>query len=193
MQISAISNRNTSSQHSSVVCACKTRNFEPELQVSIGPRPHLSFVHAKTARFAPEILVSMCPSTDLLFLHAKQGILDQNYKSLWVPDLTCRLCMQNSAICTRTTSLCGSQTSPVFLCMKKSPICTRNTSLYGSQHSSVVFARKTRNFGPELQVSMGPRPHLSFVHAKQRDLHQNYKSLWVPDVTCRFVHEKQLA
>ena len=30
----------------------------------------------------------MCPSPHLWFLHAKQRILDQNYKSLWVPDLT---------------------------------------------------------------------------------------------------------
>ena len=32
-----------------------------------------------------------------------------------------------------------------------------------------------------------------FVHAKQRDLHQIYKSLWVPELTCRFVHAKQRA
>ena len=38
---------------------------------------------------------------------------------------------------------------------------------------------------------MGPSPHLWFFHAKQRLLEQNYKSLWVPDLTCRFVHTKQ--
>ena len=40
-------------------------------------------------------------------------------------------------------------------------------------------------------VSMGPSPYLWFLHAKQRLLEQNYKSLWVPDLTCRFVHAKQ--
>ena len=38
---------------------------------------------------------------------------------------------------------------------------------------------------------MGPIPHLWFLQAKQRLLDQNYKSLWVPDLTCRFVHAKQ--
>ena len=38
---------------------------------------------------------------------------------------------------------------------------------------------------------MGPSPHLWFLQAKQRLLDQNYKSLWVPDLTCRFVHAKQ--
>ena len=32
-----------------------------------------------------------------------------------------------------------------------------------------------------------------FVHAKHREWQQNYKSLWVPDLTCRFVHAKQRA
>ena len=52
------------------------------------------------------------------------------------------------------------------------------------QPSSVVFACKTAHFGPEFQVSMGPSPHQRFLHAKQRVLAQNYKSLWVPDLTC---------
>ena len=43
----------------------------------------------------------------------------------------------------------------------------------------------------ELLVSMGPSPHLWFLHAKQRLLDQNNKCLRVPDKTCRFVHGKQ--
>ena len=38
---------------------------------------------------------------------------------------------------------------------------------------------------------MGPSPPLWFLQAKQRLLDQNYKTLWVPDLTCRFVHAKQ--
>ena len=75
--------------------------------------------------------------------------------------------------------------------MQSSVISTRITSLYWSQPSCVVFARKTGNFGPELQVSIGPRHHLRFVHAKQRDLHQNYKSILVPALICGFIHAKQ--
>ena len=42
------------------------------------------------------------------------------------------------------------------------------TLVYWSQPSSVVFACKTATLGPELQVSIGPRPHLWFLHSKQR-------------------------
>ena len=38
---------------------------------------------------------------------------------------------------------------------------------------------------------MGRSPRLSFLEAKQRLLDQNNKSLWVPDMTCRFVHAKR--
>ena len=157
----------------------------------MGPRPHLSFCACKTEWLAPELLVSMAPS--LLF-----GFL-----------------MQNGHFWTRITSLYGYQTSPVVLCMQYSVISTRITSLYGSQPSSVVFAHKRVTFGPELQVSMGTRPHLSFcvcntvwlvpellvsmgpsphplfLHSKERLLAQNYKSLLIPDLTCRFVYAIQ--
>ena len=56
----------------------------------MGPRPHLWFFILKAATLAPELLVSMGPSPHLWFLHAKRRLLDQNYKSLWVPDLICR-------------------------------------------------------------------------------------------------------
>ena len=49
----------------------------------------MSFCACKTATLAPELLVSMCPNPHLSFFHAKQLILDQNFNSLWVPDLIC--------------------------------------------------------------------------------------------------------
>ena len=159
--------------------------------------------------------VSMGPSPHLWFFQAKQRLLYQNCKSLCVPALICGFCIQNSAFSTRNTSLHGSQTSPVVLCMQyrvispritsllgsqtspmvfgiqNSDFSTRIASLYGSQPSSAVFAFKTATLQPELLVSMGPSPHLWFLHAKQRLLDQNHKSLWVADHTCRFVHAKQ--
>ena len=159
-------------------------------------------------------------------------------------------CIHNSVIMTRINSLYGSQTSPVVACMQNNEINIRITSLYGSKPSSVVFACKTATLWPELQVSMGPSPHLlfffafttaslwpglivsmghrshlslcackttrlapeykcktaplgqelqvsmspsphlRFFQAKPRLLDQKYKSLWVPDHTCRFVHAK---
>ena len=146
IQNSAFSSRIASlygSQPSSVDFACKRATFGSELQVSMGPSPHL------------------------WILHLKQPLLDKNYKSLWVPAITCGFCMQNSDFRTTITSLYGSQTSPMF------------------------FAFKTKTLAPELQVSIGPSSHLRFMPAKQRLLDQKYKSPWVPAIICGFVHSKQ--
>ena len=130
----------------------------------MSPRHNLSFCACKTAYLAPELLVSMCPSPHLGFLHAKQRILEQNFKSLWVPDLICSFCQQNSAFRTRTSSLYGSQISSVVLSTHNSVLSTRMNRLYWFAHTC------------------------GFVHAKQRLLDPNNKSLCVPDITCRFVH-----
>ena len=61
-------------QPSFVAFACKTVTLGPELQVSIGHRPHLWFFAFKTAALAPELQVSMCPRPQLLFLHAKHRL-----------------------------------------------------------------------------------------------------------------------
>ena len=167
----------------------------------MGLRPHLSLCACKTARLAPELLVSMGPCPHLWFLHAKQGLLDQNYKSLLVSALISGFCMQNSVICIRLTSLYGfqlssavlsthnsvlspriwrpygSQPSPVVLCMQNRDFRTRIKSLCGSKTPPVVFSCKTGTFGPELQVSFGPSPYLWLLLVKQRHLDQNNKSL----------------
>ena len=71
-------------------CACKTARFASQLQVSVGPRPHMSFITCKTVCLASELLVSMGPSPHLWFLDAKQRLLVQIDMSLWVPDLSSR-------------------------------------------------------------------------------------------------------
>ena len=55
----------------------------------MGTRPQLWFFAFKTATLAPELQVSMGPSILLWFLNAKQLLLDQKYKSLWVPGFAC--------------------------------------------------------------------------------------------------------
>ena len=65
-----------------MVFVCKTATLEPELQVSMGPRPHLFLLLFKTATLAPELQISMSPSPHQWLVHAKQQLLDQNYKSL---------------------------------------------------------------------------------------------------------------
>ena len=122
------------------------------------------------------------------------------------------LCIQNWDLMTAIACVYRSQTSPVIFCMQNSVPSIRITSLYGSQPSSVDFACKTATFGPYSQISMCPRHHLQFcacnavwlalelhvsmcpspslwfLHSKPRILEQNYKSVWDPDLTCRFVH-----
>ena len=83
-----------------------------------------------------------------------------NIKSIWVPALTSGCVLANGDFRTTITSLCGSQTSPIDLCMQNSDLSTKITSLNWSQPPSVVFACKTETLRPGLQVSMGPRPHL---------------------------------
>ena len=69
-------------------CACETVWLAPESPVSMGPRPHLSFSGCKTSWLASGLLVSIGPSPHLWFLLSKQRLLNQNNKSLCVPDLT---------------------------------------------------------------------------------------------------------
>ena len=48
-----------------MVFACKTATLRPELQVSMGPRPHLWFFAFKRAALAPELQVPMGPNPHL--------------------------------------------------------------------------------------------------------------------------------
>ena len=162
----------------------------PELLVSTGSSPHRWFCAFKTAPLGPKLHVSMGLSPHVWFLDAKQRVLDWNYKALWVKDHTCCVCMQNFDFWTRITSIYGSQTWPIILCMYNSLLNIRITSLYGSQPSSVVFAFKTARLASQLLVSMGPRLPYWFLDSKQRHLDLNNKSLWVANITCRFVHAK---
>ena len=116
-------------QPSSVVLCIQNSDLKSKLQVSMCPRHDLSFCAYTTTCLASELLVSMGPSPHLWFLHAKQRLLEMNYKSLWVPDLICGFCLQNSDFWTKITSLYWSQTSHVVECMQNIVICTRMTSL----------------------------------------------------------------
>ena len=179
------------SQPASVVFACKTAPFWAEYQISMGPRHDLSFCACKTASLASELLVSMGPSPHVCFLDAKQRLLDRKNKSLWVPDITCRF------VDAKQRDLQQNDKSiwvPALICdffMQNSDFMTRLTSLYGSKTSSVVFACKTATYGPECESLCVPDFTCRFVHAKQRDLHQNDKLTWFTALICGFVHAKQ--
>ena len=106
----------------------------------MGPSHNLSFCACKTAWLAPALLVSMGPSLHLWFLHAKQQLLDQSTSLYGYQTSPVVLCIQNSVICTRMTSLHWFQPSSVFFLMHYSAFWTRISSLYGSQTSSVVLS-----------------------------------------------------
>ena len=136
----------------------------------MGPRYDLSFCACTTAYLASELLVSIGPSLHLWFLHAKLQLLDQNYKSLSVLDLTCCFAHANSV---NSTSLYGSPPSPVDvdckiatfgppykslwvpdltcrLCIQNSDIRTKIARLYGSQTSPVNFC--IQNSMPSIRI-----------------------------------------
>ena len=170
MQNSVIITRITclyGSQPSSVFFACKTATFGAELQVSLGSSPHLWFCAMITATLETKLHVSMGPRLHLWFCACKTECLASELLVPMGPALICGFNMQNSDSWTRITCLHGSQTSAVVLWVESSVISIRFSCLYGSQPSSVFFA------------------------CKQWLLDQNYKSLFVPDLTCRFVHAKR--
>ena len=68
--------------------------------------------------------------------------------------------------------------------MKSSDFWTRVTNLYRSQTSPAVLCRQYS--GISTIVSMGPNPHLWFLHVKQRILDQNFQCLWLPALICCF-------
>ena len=124
------------SSHHLWFCACKRATLG---HVSVGPKPHLWFSACKTACLRSELLVSMGPSPDLRFLHAKQQLLDKNYKSLWVVDLTWRFVHAKQLLWTRITSLYEFKLSSVFLCIENSDFRTKIACLYGYQTSPVIL------------------------------------------------------
>ena len=128
----------------------------------MGPSPHLWFLDEKQRLFDQNYKSLWVPDLTCRFVHAKQHIMHQYDKSIWVPALICGFCKQNSDFTTRLIHLYGFQTSSVVLSTHNSVLSIRINSLYGSQPSSVVYASKTATFGSNLQVSKVTRLHLSF-------------------------------
>ena len=74
------------------------------------------------------------------------------------------LCMENGVPTTRINSLYGSQTLSIDLCKQNSVLSTKITSLYCSQ--TCDSGPKVAVSHAQIQVSMGPRPHLWFCSSK---------------------------
>ena len=136
----------------------------------MGPRHIQSFCACKTACLAPELLVSIIPSPHQWFLHAKERLLDQNYKSLWVPDLTCR-----------------------FVHKKWEWFAPEWQVYMGSSPHLWFFSCKTATLRPDLLVSVVPRSHLWICAIETASLPLELLVSVVPDLTCAFLRTKQLA
>ena len=79
----------------------------------------------------------------------------------------------------------------MIFCMQNNAISVRITSLYGSQPTFLVFACKTATLGPELQVSMSPRPHPWFFACKTKWLASELLVSMAPSHHLWFLHAKE--
>ena len=129
----------------------------------MGPRPHLLFCACKTTRLQSELLVSTGTSPHMWFLNAKHDLWIRITSLYWSQISPFDLCIQNSVLRSTMTLVYWSQPSSAVLCIQNSDFSIRNISIYGSQPSFVAFECKTATLGPELEVSISPRPHLWFI------------------------------
>ena len=156
------------------------------------PRHVLSFCACTTAGLTSELLVFMGPSPLQRFLaHITSCLAQESIDYIGSRTQLCVFFMQNSDFMTWLTSLYGSQTSSVVLSTHNSVLSTRINRLYWFQPAPVVLCMKNSAFRTRITSLCGSKTHLWFLHAKQRLLDQNNKSLWVPDMTFRFVHVQQ--
>ena len=146
MQNSVLRSRMTfvyRSQTSPMIFAFKTATLAPELQVSMGPSPHLCFFCIHNSDIMTRI--------NSLYVTQTSPVV---------------LCLQKSVISARSKSLHGSQTLPVVLCMQHSVISTRVRVSMGPRPHQSFCACKTTWLASELLVSTWPSHHLCFLHAK---------------------------
>ena len=130
-----------------------------------GFQPSSEVFACKTATLGPDLQVCICPSPNVWYWALITAFLEQEYQ-VYV----------------------GSSHHLLFCACKTA---TLGQVSVGPKPNLWFSTCKTACLTSELLVSMGPSPHLRFLHAKQRLLYPNNKSLWVPDVTCRFVHARQ--
>ena len=125
-------------------------------------------------------------------LSTQNCMLNTRIKRLyWFQPSPVVLCMQNSDFRTWITSLCWSKTSPVVFACKTQPSGSEQQVSICPRHDLSFCACKTTCLASELLVFMGPSPLVWFLDAKQPLLDRINKSLWVPGITCHFVHAKQ--
>ena len=177
-------------------CECKRATFGSELQLSMGPRPHVCwFENAEQLAFSILncTLVYCVPAFICGFVHSKQRLYASELTGIYgTQPSPLVLCMHNSVISTRNTSLHWSQTSPVDLCMQTNVIIIRITSLYWSQ-TFIIWFIIIQNSGLRDQNCMSlcvPDSHLWFS-TLHNSVHYDPELIVVygsQTFTCSFVH-----
>ena len=131
----------------------------------MGSSLHVWFCACKSATLAPELLVSIGPNPHLRFLHAKQRNLDQHPSLYGYHTSPVVLCAQNNVISIRITSLYRSQPSSVVFIFKTAHYGPELLVPIGPRPHLSFCACKTAWLASEILVSMDPCPHAWFLDA----------------------------
>ena len=150
-----------------VVCI-QISAFSTRIASLYGSQPLSAVFACKTATFGSEFQVSMCPRFRLLIFECKTACLDPEWRLFIGPILHLW-----------------------FYAFKTATLASELLVSMGPSLHLWFCAFKTSTLASELIVSTGLIPYLWLLYAKQRLEGQNYKSLWVPDVTYGFLHSKQ--
>ena len=136
-------------RHDLSFCECKTACLASEILVSIGPRPHLFFLHAKHLYLDLHTSLHGYQTSPVVLYMQNRVINTRTTRLYGLQPSSVVLCIQNSDLRTKIARVYGSHTLTVIFCIQNSVPSTRITSLHGSQPSSLVFACKTAPFGTE--------------------------------------------
>ena len=157
----------------------------------MGSSPHLWFLDAKQRLMDRNNKSLWVPDITCLFVHAKHRDLHQNDKSIWVPAFICVFFHAKQLVYYQTYKFVWGPDLICGFCMQTANFGPKLHVSMGPRTHLWFSACKTPCLASELLLSMGPSPHLWFLHSKQRPLEPNNKSLWVQDITCRFVQAIQ--
>ena len=153
--------------------------------------PHLWFLGAKQRLMDRNNKSLRFPDITCRFVHAKHRDLQQNDKSIWVPAFICVFFHAKQLVYYQIYKFVRGPNLICGFCMQTATFGPKLHVSMGPRTHLWFSARKTPCLASELLLSMGPSPHLWSLHSKQRPLEPNNKSLWVPYITCRFVHAIQ--
>ena len=158
-------------------CACITAWFLQEWQVYIGSSPHLWFLHTIKRLLEQNYKSLLVPELTCRFIHAIQRDFHRNDKSIWVAALICGFVLQNSEFRPDLQVCMGPRHHLLFWAHITACLAQEWKDYISSCPHLWFYTCKSARLAPEKLVSMCPSTHLLFLHAKQRPLEQRYKSV----------------